>query len=378
VPRAVGSIVADWPDRRQAAGRAHGHLAVAQEFLTGALDGWAVALDSVRRGADFRDAAFALGVATAGVHGTLAAHLEHRPMEADDIVGTVAQMRARLTAAIAAVPALAPHAPALDAAIVRAEGAQWPDLQRIHGDLHLGQALLVPGRDWVLVDFEGEPMRPMAERTRLDSPLRDIAGMLRSFDYVAGSVAITGALAHAIAWVADACAAFTVGYGEASGQDLDAERDLVRAKMKETYDLFASRVATGRPGMDLATTAEGRLFTGAIAVQNKMADRIGGLQEAIADMATELQLQADQYDVLEYPGAASFAEVIGESFGVSAGGIGVRKPSASAASPSPFIETIRALVGERQWPSVRDSLGALMQLRDEPILLASPRVIIVR
>lgn len=229
VPRAVGSIVADWPDRGHPAGRAHGHLAVAQEFLTGALDGWAVALDCVRRGADFRDAAFALGVATAGVHGTLAAHLDHRPMEAEDIVGTVAQMRGRLAAAIAAVPALAPHAPALDAAIVRAERAQWPDLQRIHGDLHLGQALLVPQRDWVIVDFEGEPLRPMSERTRLDSPLRDIAGMLRSFDYVAGSVAITGALAHATAWVANACAAFTAGYGEASGRDLDADRDLVDA-----------------------------------------------------------------------------------------------------------------------------------------------------
>lgn len=156
----------------------------------------------------------------------------------------------------------------------------------------------------------------------------------------------------------------------------DTERELVRAKMKETYDLFARRVAAGRPEMDLATTAEGRLFTGKLAVQNKMADQIGGLQDAISDMAAKLELEEDSYDVLEYPGAASFAEVIGESFGASALGIGVRKPAAQ--TQNPVIDAVRAIVGERQWPGVRDSLGAIMQLRDQPVLLTSPSVIIVR
>jgi ClpP class serine protease len=159
----------------------------------------------------------------------------------------------------------------------------------------------------------------------------------------------------------------------------EAEREIVRAKMNETYDLFAARVKAGRPDMDLATTAQGRLFTGATAVENHMADHLGGLQDAILGMAADLKLDDGDYDVLEYPGPASLAETIGESFGAAALGIGVRKPGAFAATGmNPVVEAIRALVGERQWPAVRDSLGALIQLRDEPVLLASPRVIIVR
>jgi maltose alpha-D-glucosyltransferase/alpha-amylase len=74
------------------------------------------------------------------------------------------------------------------AAIRRAASGLTPGLQltRIHGDYHLGQVLLYE-EDAYIVDFEGEPTRPIDERRRLQSPMKDVAGMLRSFSYASGA-----------------------------------------------------------------------------------------------------------------------------------------------------------------------------------------------
>jgi len=69
-------------------------------------------------------------------------------------------------------------------------------ITRIHGDLHLGQVLVAAG-DAIIIDFEGEPAKPIAERREKNSPLRDVAGMLRSFDYVGAVVQRTDRLASA-------------------------------------------------------------------------------------------------------------------------------------------------------------------------------------
>jgi predicted trehalose synthase len=69
----------------------------------------------------------------------------------------------------------------------------------------------------VIVDFEGEPLRPMTERSEPDLPLRDVAGMLRSFDYVAGAVLHNGSTAaerDATEWARSARIAFLAGYSE--------------------------------------------------------------------------------------------------------------------------------------------------------------------
>jgi predicted trehalose synthase len=229
VPASIGSLVADWSDAERPAGRARGHLAFAQEFLMDAVDGWLVARAAAETDTDFTDRAFDLGVATARVHDTLAAALPTRAAHSADIATVLAQMSGRLAQAVSAVPALERHAPAIELILHQAASADWPPLQRIHGDLHLGQVLAVPERGWVFVDFEGEPLRPMEERSALDSPLRDIAGMLRSFDYVAGSLAVSGSPRDATGWAARARAAFGSGYSATAGGGIQVDGALVDA-----------------------------------------------------------------------------------------------------------------------------------------------------
>ncbi len=107
---------------------------------------------------------------------------------------------------------------------------------RIHGDYHLGQVLYT-GNDFVIIDFEGEPMRSIKERRVKQSPLRDVAGMLRSFDY-AGNTGVTRANASgedrdllmrfAVTWVAWVSAAFLSSYFEIAKQArfMPADRQL--------------------------------------------------------------------------------------------------------------------------------------------------------
>lgn len=220
VPRAVGVITATWPDSGRAEGQATGHLAFAQEFLPGAVDAWRLALESAAADEDFTEPARRLGVTTATVHATLAQALPTRPADASDIANTIDQMRGRLNAALREVPLLEQHRAALERTLAFASAARWPGQQRIHGDLHLGQVLDVPGRGWFVVDFEGEPLRPMVERSRLDSPLRDVAGMLRSFDYVAGALGVTAEV-DGREWARAARLAFVEGYSATSGLNLE-------------------------------------------------------------------------------------------------------------------------------------------------------------
>jgi len=153
----------------------------------------------------------------------------------------------------------------------------------------------------------------------------------------------------------------------------DAERELIRGRMEETYDLFVSRVKAGRKGIDISKTAEGRLFAGQQAVELRMADRIGGLDDAITDLASKLNLREGRYDVMSFPRPKSFAEALEEIFG----GFGMAR-AGGAISLHEAGAALKELVGPRAWPGLRDSLAAMWQMREEPVLLTMPRALIFR
>ncbi len=262
VPRSVGHITGQWRDTGEATGLAHGHLAFAQEFLPGVEDAWRVALRAAESDTDFSAEARTLGEATADIHLTLASALPSHAATPADIEATLASMRLRLEQAIAQVPALEQHRGAIEALYALTSSAEWPAMQRIHGDYHLGQVLAVPGRGWVALDFEGEPLRPMHERAREDSSLRDVAGMLRSFDYAAGSVEQADPSASRAQWAASARAAFLDGYVGKAGSDLTGSRALLDALEVDKALYEAVYEARNRPGwLSIPLTAIERLVT---------------------------------------------------------------------------------------------------------------------
>ena len=83
---------------------------------------------------------------------------------------------------------------------------------RHHGDYHLGQALWTNEEDWLILDFEGEPARSLAERRRKRSPLRDVAGMLRSFAYAASASVIQRGVEAPEGWEDECRSEFLAGY----------------------------------------------------------------------------------------------------------------------------------------------------------------------
>ncbi|HMM94634.1 aminoglycoside phosphotransferase [Phycicoccus sp.] len=219
VPAVVGAVTGRWPHPGPEGDRpASGHLAFVQEFLPGVEDAWRVALRAAEDGTDFTGPSRELGVATAEVHRTLAGVLGTEPTSPAQVEGILASMRSRFDAAVAAVPALESTRGAVASVLDAAAAAPWPDLQRIHGDYHLGQVLRSPERGWVLLDFEGEPLRPLAERSLPDQWVRDVAGMLRSFDYVGGTLErVVGQSARD--WVLAAQQSFLDGYAAEAGED---------------------------------------------------------------------------------------------------------------------------------------------------------------
>ena len=242
-------------------------LAILSRYLRAASDGWSLAATSVRdlyatedaraaeAGGDFAGEAERLGVATAQVHRDLADAFGHSVLEPEAIRELAEQMYRRLDMAIATVPELARHADKIgDAYSSLAKLIEEVPAQRMHGDYHLGQVMRTQ-TGWVVLDFEGEPASPLAQRRARSSPLRDVAGMLRSFDYAARHQLIahpdaehySTLAAKASDWVRRNGDAFCAGYAAAGGLDPAENSVLLRAMLLDKAVYEVTYEARNRP-----------------------------------------------------------------------------------------------------------------------------------
>jgi maltokinase len=196
-------------------------------------------------GGDFAGEAYRLGAATAEVHGDLAEAFGTDELTPDALRDLAEQMYRRLDLATAAVPELARYADMIGAAYSSLAKINEPvPAQRVHGDYHLGQVMRTE-TGWILLDFEGEPASPLAQRRARSSPMRDVAGMLRSFDYAARFQLLTHPDADRLRgvareWIRRNSDAFCAGYASAGGPDPAANEVLLRALQldKAVYEVM--------------------------------------------------------------------------------------------------------------------------------------------
>jgi predicted trehalose synthase len=199
-------------------------LGVLQAFVGGARDGWELALDEI---ADPRtvERLGRLGGVTGEMHNTLASDATDPDFSPEDpgdeglslLVATIDEQIERIFMDL----------PEDDERLrgISGRGDEIRDrlqmlshvgvggrLIRHHGDFHLGQTLLSRDGEWVILDFEGEPARPLLDRRRKRSPLRDVAGMLRSFAYVASASELQRGAPAPEGWEGAAREAFLSAY----------------------------------------------------------------------------------------------------------------------------------------------------------------------
>ncbi|MCK7662731.1 hypothetical protein M0E87_03505 [Corynebacterium sp. CCM 9185] len=209
--------------------------AMVQDFARGARDGWELALEYAAEGRSFADEARGLGRAVRRVHSDLASAFDTGATGIDEVRD---HLTGRLTELACDVPVIGVYQEAAHAIYHGLDATSTTPVQRVHGDLHLGQVLRTDS-GWLLIDFEGEPARPLEERRQPDSPLKDLAGVIRSFDYAAHfhsqSDSTVPGPEYPAAWARDCVNAFLEGYGTENTPLLEAYR-LDKALYEVAYE----------------------------------------------------------------------------------------------------------------------------------------------
>jgi 1,4-alpha-glucan branching enzyme len=236
VPATFGWVTGEWQQPHTEPGtHVTGHLSVLRDFIEGSTDAWRVASRAASAGTDFSSEARELGAVVARIHTQLAGAFGSSSASTADQEDFKESLIRRIQWAWAeAGQAVGPLDGEVEAVIGQVRGlTSLPALQRIHADLHLGQVLRAPDGSWLVLDFEGEPLRPTAERSVPDVPVRDIVGMVRSLEYAAAS---RGAFPEGSdeargseQWAASASAAFLAGYAEEAGAPVEESSPLFRA-----------------------------------------------------------------------------------------------------------------------------------------------------
>jgi maltokinase len=235
-------------------------LGILQEYVAGARDGWELALEELGDDPErLLGRLRGLGEVTAGLHNALGSDSTDPAFSPDQpsqealslLTADVDEQIERIFLDLPDSEAVAPiSGRGQDVrerlAALSSIGAGGRVI-RTHGDFHLGQTML-SDRGWVILDFEGEPARPLPERRLKRSPLRDVAGMLRSFSYVTAGAEILRGVAAPAGWEERARAAFLEGYfdridaallppGEAPTRQLLAVFELEKAVYELRYEL---------------------------------------------------------------------------------------------------------------------------------------------
>jgi maltokinase len=225
-------------------------IAVLQAFVPGAEDGWEGPIErtaaALRAGPPYPVGEWAAaGRVAARLHTALAGAVGLAPAAAADLAAWRADAEAALAEAAGRDAELAGWAPAIRERLAAFGAVASPPLTRIHGDLHVGQLLRTePEADPLVIDFEGDPLRPLADRRRPDTPLRDLAAFLRCVDHIGSAGSRRAGDADPAAWIAAAREATLDAYARDAPVPVDAPLLAALEVAKECAEyVYAQRVA---------------------------------------------------------------------------------------------------------------------------------------